>query len=622
MRKTIPYIPLVAVMLLGFLLLVHELDRTALWADEGWTINATESRNPIETVSEWVAVDVHPPLFFIGLDLWRVFTGDTIFELRYYSVLLSMLGIAVAFRLGKSLYSTRAGVLAALFYALHDLIKVLTQEVRHYPQQLLLSTLVLWMYWRFWKQPTRARGIVFVLSGAALLYTHYWGGFVLLGLAIHALITRRDQLRAFIIAYAGIALLYLPWIPVLISQITMERPGGLPHALPNTSTVYAVLTFQLVGIPELFWVLLCVAGLVGAFTLNVGGVREMWKAWRPTPATLLPLPVIVVTPLLSILINTAYPTLSFRSLAVIVPAVIVLAAHGLSRFRAPEQTVMIAFVVLFGISQTSAGPIQRAPWQEIGTFMTQHATAQDAILLELDTDVDPMAYYLRQAENPTDFYYSERVRETEPDDYADYLDAALADHDGVWIAKLGWAGIDGDVRPDLAARGFVQTAPEIDYGVYLDEGGMFVWRMDRPPQGDPLTTYRDENADALVLRSAQAEAHSDGVTVNMLWSVENPPEREYTISAFVMGADGAFANDDSAPLNGRSPTTTWTPDGLYFDSHLIDTTPLPPGEYQVGVAVYTFTDQTFTEIENLRADDCIDSPDDCRFIIVDTVTID
>ena len=626
MRKTIPYIPLVMIFLLGFLVLTYQLDKVALWADEGWTIGATNASDPLVTVRDWVAIDVHPPLFFIGLDGWRVFTGDTIFELRYFSVMVSMVGIAVAFRLGKSLYGTRAGLFAGLFYALHDLIKVLTQEVRHYSGQMLLSTLTVWMYWRFWKQPTRGRGIAFVLAGTALIYTHYWGGFVLLGLAIHALITHRKNLKPFIYAFASIGLLYLPWIPVLIHQITLERPGGLPHALPNTSTVYAVLTFQLLGIPELLWVVLCVVGAVGMFTVKFDTIRAVWRAWKPTPATLLPLPVIILTPALSILLNNFYPTLSFRSLGVIVPLAIVLAAHGLSRFRLPEQTAVLVFIILFSLSKTGSTPLQRAPWEQIGAFMTQHATANDVILLELDTDVDPMAYYLSQAANQTDYVFSERVRETEPDAYPALMEATLSGHTGIWVAKLGWAELDGDVRGELMARGYVQTTPEIAYGAYLDEGGMFVWRLDRPPQTAPLTVYsdpqNDDNSDALMLRSAEVDAHPDGVTVNLLWSVETTPERDYTISAFVLGEDGTFMNQDSAPFEGRSPTTTWTADGYYFDSHLIDTSALPAGVYQVGVAVYAFTDQTFTEIRNLSADDCRDAPDDCRFIFIGTVTLE
>lgn len=627
-----PCLWLIAILLLGFAVLISRLETiTSLWADEGWTIAATNANDPIITVRDWVVNDVHPPLFFIGLDGWRLFTGDSVFELRYYSVMLTMIAIAVMYRVGRAVYSVRAGLLAALFYALHDLVKVLTQEVRHYPQQMLMVALAMWMYWRFWQRPTRGRGALFAIAGAALLYTHYWGGFVLLALALHTLATRRDHLRAMAASFIGIGLLFAPWLPVLIHQITLERPGGLPHALENNRAVYATLVYQLVGIPELFWVVLCAAGLIGTFT----AAPKSWRAWLPTPASWLPLPIIVLTPALSILLNTAYPTLSFRSLAVIVPALALLAAHGLARFRNPERLALVMFIVLYSLSKISAEPLPRPPWPQVADYLAAHATASDIILLELNTDVDPMAYYLDQELVSAPYALTERARDRQPEAFAAYLDDILAGRDGVWVAQMGWEALK-DIRPDLLARGFVMSAPAITYSaqgfvavpqggtpyLYSDGRPILLWRLDRVRQGDSLTVYSGtDSGDALALLAGDIAVRADGVTVNLLWSPQGSPSRDYTVSAFLLGEGGAFSNHDSAPLNGLSPTRGWQADGLYYDSHYIDASRLPPGDYRVGVAVYYFTDTTYTAIANLSSMDCSDDPD-CRFIIIGTATFD
>jgi hypothetical protein len=614
-----PLVALVCIFLLGFLVLIYRLDHTPLWADEGWTIAATDELNPVITVRDWVAIDVHPPLFFLELNVWRAFTGDTIFELRYFSLLLTMIGVAVAYRLGRSAYSTRAGLLAALFYALHDLIKVLTQEVRHYPQQMLLSTLTLWMYWRFWKQPTRSRGVAFVLSGAALIYTHYWGGFVLIGLLIHVAATRRDRLRPYALAFAAIALLFLPWLPVLISQITMERPGGLPHALDNHWFVYAVLIYQLVGVPELLWVILAVCGLIGAFAL-------VPRRWWPQPANWFPLPAILLAPAVSIALNTVYPILSFRSLAVIVPALIVMAAHGLSRFRQPEQTAIVGFILLYSLSKTSADALPRFPWPEVAAYLRDHSTASDVILLELDSDSDPMTYYLDQAGAAALSVHSERIREREPEIYGAFLDEALNGRAGVWVAQLDWEA-DKDIRPDLSARGLVQTAPPISYSeagfvantpyVYSDGRPLWLWRLDRPAEDEPLVIY----GDLMTLARAEATAVEGTVVVNLLWRPSAAPQQDYVVSVFVRGADGTFRNADSLPLNGLSSTLGWQPGNLYFDSRAVDLAGFAPGAVEVGVSVYYFTDSTYTTFENLPASDC-SHDSECRFVIVDTFALE
>ncbi|GAB4513998.1 MAG: hypothetical protein OHK0046_15460 [Anaerolineae bacterium] len=609
--KTWPLASLVLVLLLAFVVLTNGLLNEGLWADEGWTIAATDEPHPVAVVSDWVVIDVHPPLFFMALNVWRQFTGDTLFEMRYFSVLLSLLAVAVSYRLGAALFGVRAGIFAALFYALHDLVRALTQEVRHYPAQMLVSALALWLYWRFWQKPTLARGLAFVLGGAALLYTHYWGIFVLTALALHALITRwrafRSHLQPLVLGFIAIALLYLPWLPILYNQITLERPGGLPHALENNRTVYAVLTYQLLGVPELLWVVL---GVVGVVTVFGGAVRKWW----PSAASLAPLLVVLLTPALSLLLNVFYPTLSFRALAVIVPAVVVLAAHGLARFRPREQMVMLAFIVLYSLSTTSAGPAVRAPWPQVAADLAAQATSNDVILLELDTDVHSVAYYLEQSGADVNVIKSEDIRDFHPDDYASVMQSALSMYDGVWVAKLGWPPLNGDIRPELTAQGYVETAPEHDYGLHIDRP-ILLWRLDRIPSGEPLTIYGDE----LRLLQADVTRHPDHVTVNALWSPVIPPTRDYTMSVFLRGGE-TFRNVDSQPMQGRSVTSTWQPERLYFDSSAIATDGLPAGTYQVGIQVYSFTDNTFSQIENLPAVDCSDDPD-CRFIIVGEVEI-
>ena len=597
--------PALLPLLLGAALFIIGIQQTSLWADEGWTIAASAESSPIRVVSEWVAVDVHPPLFFVNLNLWRLFTGDTILELRFFSVLWSLIGVALAYRIGSEMFGRRAGLLAALFYALHDLVAVLTQEVRHYPQQMALALLVPGLYWRFWQHPDRRHGIAFVLGGAALLYTHYWGGFVLLALALHALMTRSRHLRPFLLAFGGAGLMFAPWLPVLYHQMTLERPGGLPHALENSPHVYAVLVYQLVGIPEWLWLILA---LVGAF----GAYAAVPPRYRPSPASLIPLLVAVLPPVLSVLVNTVYPTLSFRSLAVIVPAVILLAAHGLAQFRARERRVVLAFIVTYSLTSSSAQPIERHPWPEIATYMTQRSSDGDVILLENDTDEFALVYYIEQTGTGIDVAHTEAERLLRTDTYLDYLDAALEGKNGLWVSRLGWPAL-GDIRLELETRGWVQSAPELDYGMYNDRP-ILVWRMDRAADGPPRATF-DE-----VLRLLRAEAvqREDGVRVNLLWSPSETPAQEYTVSAFVLGP--AFANHDSRPLDGRSPTSGWEPDGLYFDSLHVSTAGLPLGEYVVGVQVYSFADTDFSQIVNAPVDDCGADPD-CRFIVIDTLTL-
>lgn len=603
---------MLAVLVLGAGVLIHDLTHTSLWADEGWTITATSEDSPVEVIRAWVADDVHPPLFFMGLWGWRQFTGDTIFEMRYYSVLLTLIGTAIMFRLGQAMFSTPAGILAALIYPLHDLVIVLTQEVRHYPQQLMLTALAMWLYWRFWERPTRESGIAFVLAGAALIYSHYWGGFVLLTLALHALITRRHNFRPYLLANLAIAALYAAWLPVIYHQITLERPNGLPHALDNSWVVYKTLSYQLVGIPEAFWFVLAAVGIFGTFASTDP------KRWRPSPASILPAAVVIVTVGLSLLLNTDYPSLSWRSLAVIIPSLCLLAAHALAQFRWREQFIVVGFVVIYALTTTSAGPVIRPPWPALSDFLTNHSTQADLILFELDTDEFALGYYLDHSGADVRHVSTETKREADPTHFGAYLDKLLADETGVWVAKLDWPFYD--IRSDLTMRGFVPTAAPIIWPATVGRP-IEAWRFDRLPQGEARATFDS----MLQLFRPVVDVHADQIMVNMLWSPLEKPTLNYTVSVFLLNASGQLAclkdcNHDSYPFEYRSPTPNWEAGGLYFDSHTLNTTNLPLGRYQVGVKVYYFTDTNFTQLQIAPTSDCSANPA-CEYIIIDTLEI-
>jgi hypothetical protein len=606
---------MVPVLLLGFGVLLHDVDHTSLWADEGWTIAATGEDNPLDVIDEWVVEDVHPPLYFILLNIWRQFTGDTIFEMRYFAVLVSLTGMAVMFRLSQALFSLRAGVLAALLFGLHDLVNVLTQEVRHYSLQLTLSATAIWLYWRFWQRPTRWRGLAFAVAGAALIWTHYWGGFILLGLGLHAVLTRWKipaQILPFIYAYLGIGLLFSPWLPSLYGQITEERPEGLPHALENSPEVYETLVYQLAGVPEALWIVLAVVGTFGAF---IAVHRQFW----PTSASILPALLIVLTVGLSLLLNTRYETLSFRSLAVIIPPLLVAVSHALAQFRWRELTVVVVFIVIHALTTTSAQPVPRPPWPEYAETLLRYSTPEELILLELGTDDYAVVYYLDQSGEDINYVFTETPRKeiNDQDEFTTYLAQEVEGYQNIWVAKFDWPFYD--IGSDLRQWGYVRTLPELIFAwpPYDDGRPIQVWRLDQAEDVQPRTTF-DE---ILKLMHYSIEKENDGVRVNLIWSPTETPPENYTVSVFLLQPGVPVQNDDSYPLEGRELTTTWQPGEFYFDTHFVPFEGLPPGEASLGVKVYYFTDANPQDFVDTRASDCSDDPTNCSFIFIDTITV-
>ena len=598
-----------AVLVVGFVLLVHDLDKLSLWSDEAWTITATAG-SPGALVNDWLAEDFHPPLFFAELMAWRQVVGESIFALRYSSVLILLIGLALVYGLGRDLFSPAAGVLAALWFGLHDLVLIFGQEVRHYPQQLTLTVLAIWLYWRFWRRPTRGRGAALAVGGAALLWSHYWGGFVLLALALHALSTQRRALLPFVWAFGGIALLFAPWLPVLYDQITAQG-SGIPQALPNSWTGYKTLAIQLVGTPEALWGVLAAAGALG----TLAALRRF--SLRPSAASALPALVVVIGVGASLGLNLAYPTLTPRAVAVGIPALALLIGHAVAQFHVPERALLAAVVVIQGLTTTAVYPPVHPPWREVGAFVAQHA-AGDLVLLEMNNhDLNRMEevtldYYLKAADPAIRTFSSEGARLADPVGFHEALAVQVADETGLWVVKLGW--IYYDVRPDLASLGFVATAPAITWDPFIGYP-VEVWRYDRPPQETPRAVF----GETLALDQASFTVRDGSVTVNLLWTAAIRPEREYTVSAFLLDPGGALvAHHDSYPLENRSPTTTWALGAPHFDSHMLDTRGLSPGEYTVGLKVYSLNED-FTVVEILSPTACEDVA--CKFITLGAVEL-
>src|SRR3954471_9525844 len=87
-----------------------------VWTDEGWTIWAVQSHD-FGTVVNTLANDRHPPAYFLALSAWSSLTGDSRLALRYLSMMIGLLTVALVYRMGRDGYGHRAGLYAALLMA-------------------------------------------------------------------------------------------------------------------------------------------------------------------------------------------------------------------------------------------------------------------------------------------------------------------------------------------------------------------------------------------------------------------------------------------------------------------------------------------------------------------------
>lgn len=136
-----------------------------------------------------------------------------------------------------------------------------------YTLALLLSMLMAGAYGLVFLRGRRRWLPVFVAAGAALIYTHNWGLFMLAGSGLAllpALRAGRVAWRDALIGYGAIALLYLPWLPTLLYQ------AGHTGAPWSTAPSLADLPGEVEGVlggpgPAVALLLVGGAGLVAYF---------------------------------------------------------------------------------------------------------------------------------------------------------------------------------------------------------------------------------------------------------------------------------------------------------------------------------------------------------------------
>ncbi len=228
---------LVAIVTLAFGLRLYRLGSESLWYDE--TVSVHLAGKSLPALVEHTARDIHPPGYYMLLHAWKRVAGSSDFAVAFPSLFLGVLLVAVAYRLGRKLFGSRAGLLAAFLVAISPYNIWYSQEVRMYTLGAALGLGVLGAVLHLVLAPaSRQRTwlrwlVLYAVCGALGLWSLYYFAFLLV--AVNLVVGlwwlvewRRRQVGAgwlarWLLAQAAVLLLYSPWIPVALRQ-AIEPP--------------------------------------------------------------------------------------------------------------------------------------------------------------------------------------------------------------------------------------------------------------------------------------------------------------------------------------------------------------------------------------------------------------
>jgi len=416
-----------AIAIVAALLRLPGLGADALWLDEANGV-LIASRG-VAGILDSLARDGNPPLFYLLLHGWIALFGDSEAAVRSLALAFGVAGVVAVFAAGRVLFPARrdVAIAAAALVAIGPLHVHYSQEARMYTLAPLVGVLALTALQRALASGRARWFAAHAALLAAGLYTHNYFLFMAPVAPIAALLApgRLGRARAFAFAAAAslaAALVYAPWIPVLIAQAQSGVGAWIAPFWEATPPALALVrSFEVMGVggsyprylfelgslgavvpAPLLWLVarVAAAGLaIGAIALALGAALrradERDAIVRLATFTALPLALawaasFAIAP---IYLVGRYEMVAFTGYALLV-------ARGFAALRDRSRALgAVAAVTWLALAALTLGPAfaqpPRAFEREVAAWLGETARDGDAIVFPGYTRT-VSEYYLRR----------------------------------------------------------------------------------------------------------------------------------------------------------------------------------------------------------------------------------
>jgi mannosyltransferase len=206
-----------------------------LWLDEALSVNI--ARLPLGQIPGALRHDGAPPLYYALLHFWMLAFGDGNFAVRALSGLTSLASLPLVWVAGKRLGGRRLAWAALLLMASSPFAISYATAARMYALMIVWALLGFLALARALERPTTSRLVCVGAVTAGVLYTHYWGIYLVGVTGLWLLVrAKRPRIRGMdptadeadeaarraswmcLRAMALGSLTFLPWLPSFVFQ--------------------------------------------------------------------------------------------------------------------------------------------------------------------------------------------------------------------------------------------------------------------------------------------------------------------------------------------------------------------------------------------------------------------
>ncbi|WP_164997861.1 glycosyltransferase family 39 protein [Methanolobus psychrotolerans] len=220
------YALLFFITLIGMILRFYRLGAESIWLDEGTSIQM--AKQSLYTIIFDNKDFAHPPLFYSILH-FVIMYSDSEFFVRLPSAIFGTLSIPLIYLLGSSFFSKREGLISSFLMAISVMQINYSQEGRSYALMMLLALLTIYLFISAYKDNNRTKWIISAISGTLLVYSHFFGFFVIGAIGIFYILDNFDFVslrfnpkstdKMFMISAVSFVLLSLPMILWVLGEL-------------------------------------------------------------------------------------------------------------------------------------------------------------------------------------------------------------------------------------------------------------------------------------------------------------------------------------------------------------------------------------------------------------------
>jgi len=251
------------------------LDMDGFWYDEVFTVRNAGGAGygPLSLTEIYQTIQADDPYQAIGYPMtitaWGNLVGWSEFALRVSSLLFTVIGLALTYRLGRDATRSKfVGLFAAVIFGFSTFTVHYSHELRAFTFVTIFSAMTLWAYWRILKKPSLSAYVIFTIGGIGILYAHYYAAMLLIALGIYHLIFAPKNKNWLMIPLCGIVtgLAFIPQIPAFIEGFTRFDPADVEKTPMSAYSVLESLLYYIGNGQIILTAIIMLIGLIPAFT--------------------------------------------------------------------------------------------------------------------------------------------------------------------------------------------------------------------------------------------------------------------------------------------------------------------------------------------------------------------